>query len=303
MIALSYVLRAPYLGISPQDTGVTNKGATKFNALELTLRKQFSHGLQMEANYTWSKTLNLGSTESSQVGATAPDVLHFNPNNAKLFAYAESGYYHPSRLALNFHYEFPFKEKGNVVHKVFGGWSAMGVWIWQDGDPLTITDAGGGSVYFGGTGNTNFLVPGQLMPGKRPKDALAHGSMSSKALHGYFNPTALCTTSAALNAANGNAGCVYPNTGNSSDTEYGNFPYSSVLGPGQNNVDFTIARAAKVGGINENGEVQFRAEFFNLFNHAQFSIPNTVDSGGALGQITSTSVNPRLVQFALKYQF
>jgi len=59
-----------------------------------------------------------------------------------------------------------------------------------------------------------------------------------------------------------------------------------------------------VGGIREDGTLQFRAEFFNVFNHAQFSNPAVaVDSAASFGQITSTSVNPRLIQFALKYAF
>jgi len=60
----------------------------------------------------------------------------------------------------------------------------------------------------------------------------------------------------------------------------------------------------KVGGLNEGATLQFRTEFFNAFNHAQFSVPAVVDfSKTTFGQITSTSVNPRLIQFALKYAF
>jgi hypothetical protein len=59
-----------------------------------------------------------------------------------------------------------------------------------------------------------------------------------------------------------------------------------------------------VGGINENATLVFRTEFFNAFNHAQFNNPVSVaDSAATFGQITSLSVNPRLIQFALKYVF
>jgi hypothetical protein len=58
-----------------------------------------------------------------------------------------------------------------------------------------------------------------------------------------------------------------------------------------------------VGGIHENATLQFRAEFFNLFNHSQFSNPASNVGAGNFGQITSTSVNPRLMQLALKYIF
>jgi hypothetical protein len=59
-----------------------------------------------------------------------------------------------------------------------------------------------------------------------------------------------------------------------------------------------------VGGIREGADLVFRAEFFNVFNHPQFNNPQVVDvSKSNFGQITSTSVNPRLVQLALKYVF
>ena len=77
-----------------------------------------------------------------------------------------------------------------------------------------------------------------------------------------------------------------------------------LLGPGQFNWDVSLAKMTRVGGLREEATLQFRAEFFNLFNHAQFSNPVVaVDSAGSFGQITSLSVNPRLIQFGLKYTF
>ena len=79
-----------------------------------------------------------------------------------------------------------------------------------------------------------------------------------------------------------------------------------VLGPGQFNFDATIQKTTKVGGINENADLVFRTELFNMFNHAQFNPPtgSQLDfSNSQFGQITSSSVNPRLIQFALKYVF
>jgi hypothetical protein len=68
------------------------------------------------------------------------------------------------------------------------------------------------------------------------------------------------------------------------------------------NFDMTLGKTTRVGGIHENATLQFRAEFFNRFNHPQSSNPTLTDNSAAtFGQITSTSVNPRLVQLALKY--
>jgi hypothetical protein len=78
-----------------------------------------------------------------------------------------------------------------------------------------------------------------------------------------------------------------------------------ILGPGQFDWDVSLAKTTTVGGITERATLQFRAEFFNLFNHPQFSNPVGLDvnSAASFGQITSMSVNPRLIQFALKYAF
>jgi hypothetical protein len=87
---------------------------------------------------------------------------------------------------------------------------------------------------------------------------------------------------------------------------YGNAPLGITLGPGQFNWDISILKTTTVGGIREGATLQFRTEFFNAFNHAQFNNPAVVDASKSstnFGTITSTSVNPRLIQFALKYSY
>ena len=69
------------------------------------------------------------------------------------------------------------------------------------------------------------------------------------------------------------------------------------------NLRRSVAKNTRVGGIHEDSVLQFRAEFFNIFNHPQFSNPASDFANGNFGQITSTSVNPRLIQFARKYIF
>jgi hypothetical protein len=103
---------------------------------------------------------------------------------------------------------------------------------------------------------------------------------------GYLNKAAFCTT---------------PVVGNG--TGYGNSGVSIILGPGQFNWDMTLAKTTKVGGIREDATLQFRTEFFNAFNHPQFNNPAVNVALGSFGQITTASVNPRLIQFGLKYAF
>ena len=64
-----------------------------------------------------------------------------------------------------------------------------------------------------------------------------------------------------------------------------------------------LNKTTRVGGLSEAATVQFRAEFFNSFNHPQFTTPGTVFGTGSFGKIGATSVAPRIIQFGLKYIF
>lgn len=90
-------------------------------------------------------------------------------------------------------------------------------------------------------------------------------------------------------------------------TDFGNSGVGIVRGPGQANFDAALTKSLV---LSEGHTLQLRGEFYNLFNHTQFAIPTAAGnqtlyaSNPALfGVITSTSVNPRLVQIALRYQF
>ena len=96
--------------------------------------------------------------------------------------------------------------------------------------------------------------------------------------------------------------CAAPVIGNG--TDFGNSGVGIALGPGQFNWDVSLVKNTRVGGIRESGALQIRAEFFNAFNHPQFNNPGTaISTPTTFGVITSESVSPRLIQFAMKYTF
>ena len=86
-------------------------------------------------------------------------------------------------------------------------------------------------------------------------------------------------------------------------TNFGNSGVGIVTGPGQHNYDIAIIKRTPFGLLGESSNIEFRAEFFNAFNHAQFSNPDGNASNPTFGVISSTSVNPRIIQFALKLNF
>jgi hypothetical protein len=109
-------------------------------------------------------------------------------------------------------------------------------------------------------------------------------------------------------------GCPFPQIGDG--TGYGDTGRAAFRGPHQANFDASLAKSTRVGGLSEAASLEFRAEFFNAFNHPQFANPGasfagtTIDPNtkkvvaiGSFGKIQATSVAPRLIQFGLKYSF
>jgi hypothetical protein len=76
-----------------------------------------------------------------------------------------------------------------------------------------------------------------------------------------------------------------------------------VHGPGQVNTDLSVIKNFGVSWPNEGANVQFRTDFFNAFNHPQFDIPDVEFTSPTFGQVTNTVVNPRVIQFGLKFSF
>jgi hypothetical protein len=108
-------------------------------------------------------------------------------------------------------------------------------------------------------------------------------------LGGYFN--AACFTSPPIIGADGNG------------TAFGNSGTGIVDGSGQANLDLALSKAVMVNWPIEKSSFQFRAESFNALNHPQLSNPDTNFTSSTFGVITSTAVNPRVIQLALKLEF
>jgi hypothetical protein len=273
-------VRVPYLGFAPGGLQMaTTSGDRKFNSLQVVVRKQFSHGFQMQAEYTFSRLFDTGIYN----GFDDPRYPQYGPDSG----------YRPQRFTINYSYDLPLGHHDGFLGKISNGWSVAGVTVVQDGQPLTITDTRGGSIYGFGAGSV-ITSTAQFAEGMGPADVATAGGVQARLGGatgglGYFNKAAFGTT---------------PVIGNG--TGYGNSGFGILLGPGQFNFDATIQKTTKVGGIHEDATLVFRTEFFNVFNHPQFANPtgSQLDvSKSTFGQITSSSVNPRLIQFALKYVF
>jgi hypothetical protein len=280
--------RANLLGFGADNLlcSCTN-GNTRFNSLQVTLRKQLSHGLMMQAAYTWSRAF------SDFAGVNG---MGAGMSNAPLFRSQDWGLnngYRPQRLVINYNYNIPNGGANGLLGKITGGWSVSGVTTIQDGTPLTVTDALGGTIY-GSPASSR----AEMAPGATYASILTPGNVENK-LNNYLNAQAFSSVPAVNPNGSVTSQAACPSCG----TGWGNSGVGVALGPGQFNWDISLAKTTRVGGIRESGVLQFRAEFFNAFNHAQFGNPSTTLNQGPFGLITTTTVNPRLVQFALKYLF
>jgi len=282
-------IRVPYLGFGPGGmSDAWYVGDSKYNSLQTTLRKQLSHGLQFQAAYTYSRSFS-----------TVPYVTTANTNPFAL-QYGLDPSYRPHRLAINYGWDLPLGTHEGLLGKIAGGWNLSGVTVVQNGNPLTITDTRGGAIYGFGAGS-NITSTAQLLAGRSINEAITPGDLRQR-LGGSASPVGYLAATPFGTIPN--VGVV---NGTGGGLGYGNSGLGNILGPGQFNFDASLQKVTRVGGLREDASVVFRTEFFNMFNHTQFTPPSgaqlDVSKPASFGQITTTSVNPRLIQFALKYVF
>jgi hypothetical protein len=280
----------PINGITNQAVGLQGTGydlISNYNSLQLTARKAFSKGLLIQASYTYSKAL------------TNEDGLVANGNNPLNTAqqYGPAYFNHPQRFIVNYSWNLPFGKHTGVVDKLLDGWNLSGVTTIQDGNLFTIIDSAAGTIY--GTSSTTLdggYSRANLCPGITYNSMYSSGGIESRiggpsGGPGWFASNAFC--------APAQIGDGYG---------FGNMGAGASQGPPVLNFDATVMKTTK---ITERQVIQFRAEFFNLFNHTQFNSPNTALFASPLpdvnspnfGRLTSTSVNPRVIQLGLKYIF
>ncbi len=114
-------------------TASDDNGYSNYNSLQVTLRHQFSHGLSMQAAYTWDKDLT-----DVFCGPTAPTSTTHRAWRAQ---YGRASFDRPQRFVVNYSYDLPFgKGSDGDRGKLISGWNVSGVSIFQSGDPLNIID-------------------------------------------------------------------------------------------------------------------------------------------------------------------
>ena len=290
------ILRVPNLGINANATQLQTNSNYKYNALQATVRKQFSRGLQLQAAYTYARAFE-----------QAPQGTNVYPYLVQ--TYSPEYFVRPQRLVFNYVWNLPLGHQKGWVGKLTDGWSWSGVTTIQSGAPQDIVDSSGGRIFGVSAGLGGTIGHAQLCPGMTYANIATSGSTTQRISNGlngatsanpsgdgWINSAAFCAPPSNIGAINGVGG----------GTGFGNSGVGNILGPGQDDWDMSLAKLIK---IRESQTLEFRAEFYNTFNNPQFA--NVLDTdandraanGGGLGTITVTSVNPRVIQFGLKFLF
>ncbi len=240
--------------------------ASAYNSLQTMLEKRFSHGLQFQAAYTFSKSLDWASSFEETLNP-------FNYKKSRGLSLFNSA----QRFVINYVWDIPAPRYEGIRGKILDDWQISGITQLQSGFPIRLQTQNDaeliGSLFFFGTAAPQ-------MTGSSPQ---------------LQNPKHLQTI-------NGVPGYYYLTPGQFADPAQGTFsttPRSICCGPGENEWDLTFSKKIS---LSEARYFQFRTDIFNLFNKTQFVNPDGNFSDSTFGQILQAR-DPRLVQFALKFYF
>jgi hypothetical protein len=278
----------------PVFSNITNQETSansNYNSLQVTLSKRFSEGFYFQNAYTWSHCIDNSSGLRSNTRFNDPRADRGN---------CEQDIRH--RNVLSYIYELPmFKDQKGFAGKTLGGWQLSGVTVLQTGTPFNITEPTDRSLSGAGSDRPDFTGTEVVFHDPRNTDTSLGGP--NRAFNGTGGGTGTASTNPSFRRVGGSAYYCAALCGTSPvDTRAGRFGSlgrNVFHGPGKINFDVTLMKRTRIG---ENKIIEFRSEFFNVFNHANFGNPNGNIGSVNFGRITTTD-DPRLIQFGLKFHF
>jgi hypothetical protein len=270
-------------------------GSGSYNALVIDVRHNLDHGLQLRGNYTWAKNLDDGSAWNTSVSSNTPAFVSVPSLPYLDYGPAATDIRHAA--AINATYELPFgtgkallNHPGPLAQRLVSGWTIASIGNFLSGFPFSP------QLGYNPTGSGDSRNP--VRPDVDPAftgSLYSHGTTAQRVAQ-YFNPNAFSAPA---------AGYV------------GNVRRDSLTGPGFTDWDVSLLKSTQ---LSEKTQLQFRAEFFNVLNHANLQLPNEVvySAGptqgtlasqtalatfGSPGVISSTANPSRQIQVGAKILF
>src|ERR1035437_7474639 len=272
----------PYLGFNSikMSEDVQN---SHYNGLQAEIHTQLRRDLTLQAAYTYSKAVDPATSGNgvSDLNNTSNPYSHAYDNGP-------SGLDRSSIAFVNFVYDIPFlrSSSNRLLRSTVGGWTVSGIVTLTSGEPLNINEGG----------ITNCAQT--TLPSSCTGSLIGTGNISNVIPNSNNRPNVSGSVSTPHTVANWFSGSAFSPT---VATEWGNEPFNALRGPSRQNWNMSVFKSF-VFSEERGSRLEFRGEFFNIWNHSEFNSVSTTFSSGNFGAVTSAH-DPREIQLGLKLYF
>jgi hypothetical protein len=306
----------PYMQATDPRFGAVTQFSTgansHYNGLQMTAMTRFSHGLQGEVNYTWSRCMDTVSN-GGFLPFSAGGILSPLPGDLAR-DYGSCDYDIRHNFNAQYVYQLPLRVRGHLLSSALNGWQISGTAFWHSGVPFSVLStpysANGNGIVQGSGPQFASAVPGVPLYEHHPIPGVTQAGTRQ-----WLNPDAFVST-------------VDPSTGqcyggdNPQNCQFGNLGRNSLRGPDFVWSDFYLT---KWFALTEHVKLRFEGQFFNVFNHPNFGLPSVVQAGvpgntstqagfgvltyttspptGLLGVGLGGDSSPRMIAFQARLEF
>jgi carboxypeptidase family protein/TonB-dependent receptor-like protein len=294
-------------------------GDSFYHGMNLSLKKRFGNGFQVQSSYTWSRSIDDSSTFTGGTDLGSADRTAYLGKHEK----GLSGFDVTQSFFTNGTYDLPGRKLGGIAGVVLGGWSVSGNLRLSSGNPVNLSAQLPQATVAGQTlATTNVDGPSlNLIPGGRLNPVSGTSAGCSQTIGNttttipagtklgtpdmYYDICQFAYLETCLTAT------ACPQYGGVIGFFQGNVGRNVLRTPGVASLDATLNKTTRLKWLGESGAVEFHAEFYNLLNRPNFGIPSLSvfsrtgawQSAAVSQQITSTRSNSRQIQLALRIQF
>ena len=280
---------------------LTNNSFSNYHSLQMEIRRRMSKGLQLQANYTFAKAL----TDTDGGGQSTLEQFR-TLRNLSLDKH-RAGFDQTHRFVGNFIYELPFGSGRRwlsggipVLGKAIEGWQVGSIIAWQTGGPIGVFSGRSTFNQFNlATANNPGLNPAQLVGITADEFRNSAGVFKTPSGVFFVDPKLL---DIATNAAGQLTGATLKNGLLSAPAPgtFGSFPRNAINSPKFSQVDISLSKFTR---FYEKANVEFKANFINAFNHANFAFADLNFDAANFGRISNIRGNERNINFILAINF
>jgi hypothetical protein len=285
---------------------LTNDSSSNYNAMEIEVRKRFAHGLQFQADYTWSAAFVRGDAQGNNQADLTSNATLRNPSQD----YSRSSQDQVQRFIANGIYDLPFgrgsaflNDVNPVVDRLLGGWTIGVITAWTTGTPFYITS--GRTTFNQLTNNNGAQLTGITFQEFKNNVGLYKDPRGVFFINPDLLNITLCTPAQvavkACGAGQATAASLKPGLmGPPAPGTFGNFPVNSLTGPAYFNVDFSVTKRIR---ITETVRFEIKATAINVTNHPNFVFGSQNFDSNQFGRVTDTRNLGRRMNFIGQLRF